>query len=132
MGFNIKRRKLIKKIFGILATVASFFFLYRFLSFKRHKKIKKIVLQKRLISPNSAVVYPEKRLAILNIKGRLFALDLTCTHLGCTVNINQKEIVCPCHGSVFSHSGKLIKGPAKKDLRSYKVIEHGNFFVIEV
>ncbi len=41
-----------------------------------------------------------------------------CTHLGCALHFNELEKVweCPCHGSRFNESGKVLKGPAKKDL----------------
>lgn len=40
-----------------------------------------------------------------------------CTHLGCKLNkIENDEIVCSCHGSRFSKEGKVLKGPADKNL----------------
>lgn len=41
-----------------------------------------------------------------------------CTYEGCKVNWDEKEKVwvCPCCGSIFSPEGKVLKGPATKDL----------------
>lgn len=41
-----------------------------------------------------------------------------CTHQGCEVPFNQSSqaFVCPCHGSTFSLSGEVVKGPAQTRL----------------
>ena len=40
----------------------------------------------------------------------------TCTHLGCIPNKNVKGWLCPCHGSVYDNSGRIIAGPAPRNL----------------
>jgi len=42
-----------------------------------------------------------------------------CTHLHCALHYNPIDNTydCPCHGSRFDENGKVIIGPAKKDLR---------------
>lgn len=49
------------------------------------------------------------------------ALSLTCTHLGCTVQQNGSELVCPCHKSRFGEAGKILHGPAQKPLPALRV-----------
>ncbi|HLS53190.1 MAG TPA: (2Fe-2S)-binding protein, partial [Tissierellaceae bacterium] len=51
-------------------------------------------------------------------RGKLHFVDTTCTHLGCELNWNSAERSwdCPCHGSRFTYEGKIIQGPAVKDL----------------
>ena len=45
-------------------------------------------------------------------KTGLVALDGTCTHQGCLVDIKRKTLICPCHGSVFNpRTGAVIFGP---------------------
>ena len=51
-----------------------------------------------------------------------------CTHLGC-VPLGGGEHggwVCPCHGSVYDVAGRVIKGPAPKNLEipPYKFIDN--------
>mgnify|MGYP003385468408 CR=1 FL=1 len=40
-----------------------------------------------------------------------------CTHLGCVPNRNADGgWLCPCHGSMYDGSGRVIRGPAPKNL----------------
>ncbi len=56
------------------------------------------------------------------------ALSKVCTHQQCTVSYNHSrmELLCPCHGSVFSVEGNVIEGPAPTSLKSYTVKIEGN------
>ncbi|MBF2029882.1 MAG: FAD-dependent oxidoreductase [Oscillatoriales cyanobacterium C42_A2020_001] len=50
------------------------------------------------------------------------AVSLTCTHQGCTVHPNENgEFHCPCHGAVYDREGRVLRGPAKRDLPRFKV-----------
>ena len=47
-------------------------------------------------------------------------LTATCTHEGCTITgFSGSQFVCPCHGSTFSTSGSVIKGPANRPLQQF-------------
>ena len=56
-------------------------------------------------------------------KKKLIALDITCTHLGCTPNVlfSDQKYKCPCHGSGFRFTGINFEGPAPRPLERYKV-----------
>lgn len=58
-----------------------------------------------------------------NKNGKIFAVNPTCTHLGCLLTWNNvdKTWDCPCHGSRFDFSGKNIYDPAFKNLRKYNI-----------
>lgn len=60
--------------------------------------------------------------AMLIRNGEQFsAYSLVCTHLGCTVEPKEQEFACPCHGSRFDSSGRVIKGPANRPLQKLRV-----------
>lgn len=62
--------------------------------------------------PLKAAVYRDEQ-------GQLHTHAAVCTHLGCVVawNPNEKTFDCPCHGSCFSATGKVLQGPAATDLK---------------
>ena len=39
-----------------------------------------------------------------------------CTHLGCVPSRKKFGWFCPCHGSVYDNSGRILKGPAPRNL----------------
>jgi cytochrome b6-f complex iron-sulfur subunit len=49
------------------------------------------------------------------------ALSDICTHAGCGVTYQaaRGELVCPCHGSIFSLTGQVLRGPALTPLKVY-------------
>lgn len=66
--------------------------------------------------------FPEYSVIILKKNNKIVAMSDICTHLGCKIKfIKDKNIFqCPCHRSEFSIYGKVIKGPAKKNLKRLK------------
>lgn len=59
------------------------------------------------------------------------AISLECTHLGCTVEARNYGFECPCHGSRFDPSGKMLRGPAVSPLKKLRIeqTEDGNLSV---
>lgn len=68
------------------------------------------------------VNFKGKKLAVYrDTKGKLFANEAKCTHMGCTLSWNdaEKSWDCPCHASRFNYDGKRIHGPAIVDLKPF-------------
>ena len=61
-------------------------------------------------------------------EGSFVAFSAICTHQGCPVGtITGDEILCPCHGSVFSaRDGSVVKGPAEDPLAPVEVTIDGD------
>jgi Rieske Fe-S protein len=52
----------------------------------------------------------------------VFALSSICTHRGCKVRAqDDNSLLCKCHKSHFDADGKVLNGPATKDLLRLKV-----------
>lgn len=54
--------------------------------------------------------------------GQVRKFSAVCPHMGCIVawNSGEKSFDCPCHGSRFDRSGRVINGPSMKDLENIK------------
>ncbi len=68
------------------------------------------------IPADGALVLREDGVAVVRRGVELFALDLACTHLGCTVTATESGFACPCHGSRFGSGGEVLNGPAPRGL----------------
>ena len=58
------------------------------------------------------------------------ALEQTCRHLGCPVAYSNGVFNCPCHGSVYTKEGEVVKGPAAQPLYHHAVATKGSTFTI--
>jgi len=82
------------------------------------------------VPPGGALVFRKSRVAIVREGDNIYALSIVCTHLGCSVNVTPKELICPCHGSIFGRGGEVFKGPADRPLEQLTVEERGEFIVV--
>jgi Rieske Fe-S protein len=66
---------------------------------------------------NSVYMVRDKKIAIIHRSGKIRAMSIACTHLGCALNVSDDKFICPCHGSVFALTGEVLKSPAAVNLR---------------
>ncbi len=59
--------------------------------------------------------------------GTLFAMSAICTHRQCKLAAKpDHSFLCPCHGSMFDPGGRVMKGPARRDLPVFPVDTNEN------
>ena len=71
--------------------------------------------------------------AVKQADDRVTVFSPMCTHLGCGYRWEDADhkFKCPCHGSVYDASGKVLDGPAPRPLDVLpSKIEDGMLFVI--
>ena len=73
-----------------------------------------------IFSPSRSILRPQLAVnAAESILGLITPTVPRCPHLGCALRYNKAEHSwdCPCHGSRFSETGRLINNPATDDKR---------------
>ena len=65
------------------------------------------------------------RVNVANANGKLYAIDDTCTHMGCSLargSLKGTTVTCACHGSQFDvTSGAVVRGPASRPVSAHTV-----------
>jgi len=110
------RRRLLQYA-GILASVFCIYPLLRFIGFTVKPKPRHVTVP----APLPVSGYHAERDFLLfagKDQSQPVAVSRTCTHLGCRVSYleDKKIIECPCHQSRFTPTGKVLAGPAKRNL----------------
>lgn len=54
-----------------------------------------------------------------------------CTHAGCQVRPSSGSLNCPCHGSIFSLDGEVVRGPASSPLPIYDWVLDGDVLTVK-
>ena len=73
----------------------------------------------------------EKQLLIVRRDKGWSALSAKCSRDGCDLTYQERTFYCPCCSSHFSHQGKALQGPARKNLSWYAINSKGNLFEVD-
>lgn len=117
--------------FALGAIVAFFLYFWNKLVLQ-HLAITNRKKQTIPFNKNKEVVFNDDFI-IVNNNGTTTAFSAHCTHLGCKIDKMEGErFVCPCHGSQYDLNGKVLKGPAYKDLEIVpsEISEDGNNIIV--
>ncbi len=77
-----------------------------------------------------------REVLVANVDGKFFCLDGRCTHAGAPLaegSLNGEVLTCPWHYSQFNiTNGMVLRGPAYKPLKSYRLEERENYLFIDL
>jgi 3-phenylpropionate/trans-cinnamate dioxygenase ferredoxin component len=69
------------------------------------------------------------------VEGHLYAIEDDCTHVGGPLDEGELEgavLTCPWHLAQFDlRTGRVLRGPAREDLRTYAVRVEGDDVLLE-
>ncbi len=100
---------------GVAGVVSLLIFLWNKLTLN-HLELLKQKVHVLPFNNNKEVSFAENFI-IVNKNATTTVLSAHCTHLGCVINqVENERLVCPCHGSEYDLNGKVLKGPAYKNL----------------
>ena len=117
-------RRAILKVGVILSGLLSLAGIVEFLSYEEAPEVATSITLDMPESylPGSVTPIPQIRAWLLRDENGFYAISGTCTHLGCTVALqDDSTLVCPCHGSMFDLQGAILAGPAELALQYVEV-----------
>lgn len=85
--------------------------------------------------PGSVTLLAAGHLYLVRLQdGGFLALSRQCTHLSCAVawHEDQQQFVCPCHASLFSLTGEVLKSPAPRALDLHPVLLENNTVKVDI
>lgn len=87
------------------------------------ERVLKLDEHKDLLQPGGFEIVDvgTERVIVANTASGYKACSAICPHKGCEVEYvaAAKQFVCPCHRSLFDEDGKVLKGPARTDLKHF-------------
>ena len=96
------------------------------------------LFSKNLLSPGEyrSFKVEGQEVLVLNLSGKIYCLSGRCVHAGAPLaegTLEGKVLTCPWHYSQYNViTGEVLRGPADKPLRVYKVEEKENDLYIDL
>ena len=91
------------------------------------EKVKVVKLSEITENTSKLVEIEDKKIAVFNVDGEIYAIDDTCSHAEASLSegeVYDCKIECPLHGAEFDiKTGQAVTPPATKDVKTYDVIE---------
>jgi Rieske Fe-S protein len=115
------RRSFVKRIIGALGVGAVALKSPVAFAEKLALPLNKVAALKKVGGSATVTLSGKEILIIRDTDKTVRGLSAKCTHRDCPMSYNKKtrKIDCSCHGSSFDLNGKVLGGPAKKDLKRY-------------
>ena len=128
----MNRRQFISKMNGVVWLIPGLFFIGLL---NRHRRVAVVQDEVRISKKMLPGIYFYDEV-LVNMQGEKPAFfSAHCTHLGCRIkSLENDAFICPCHGSVFSLNGQVVKGPATRNLEAlaYHLDENTSEFVVKL
>ena len=77
-----------------------------------------------------------KKVLVVNLNGKLYAVSSLCTHVGGPLDkgtLENNVVTCPWHGSKFDViTGAVVNGPANKGIEKFELKVEGKDILIKL
>ena len=64
--------------------------------------------------------------------GSYSTVSTRCMHRGCQVEPGGDHLICPCHGSEYTNTGEILKGPTERPLERFPTSLEGDQVIVEL
>ena len=128
------RRQFFKTLFGAISAAVVVLKGGSAFAKKLGLKIEKVTSLSKVGGSATVKLAGEEILLIRSSASEVRGVSPKCTHQKCALKYNPKtaNLDCKCHGSSFDLTGKVLKGPATKKLKTYATTLKDGRIVITV
>ena len=115
-----------KSVFGVADAVLIRSGWFSFELYKENFTVPQETVEKIPVGQGMTVTLNGENIGLYRESGdKYYAVDTKCPHLGCRLEWNPDDLSwdCPCHGSRFDYTGKLLDNPAQTDIGTKSKVE---------